>query len=504
MDIFHGSFLLLGKWLLISLVFAVLLLAIIRLLVQGPDQLYVLHLPPVGPTLSFRPLETTLLVLVIAAASIGFMLTTVALNLKDGVATAPSLPETILPFAAVAAGLLGIHLLMSWRDPGQARPIWPITGMLVTVGLILIWRLRGSAGVWQQLSRGWLPGLAVIAILLLYPRLVEHIRRRWAVVIGVGGVLLLLVTAFIGVSDGSGARLSLKLGPLPAVQTVEITKLALIIFLAWYIERVGEAATGRGRAFGWLRLPALSYFIPGILFVFLATLALVKMADFGALPILAGLFVTMLYVGFEPRIFATIALIGLALSLLVTLLLVLFWDVPPVISQRLLAYRDPWSQTELVIDGQPTGVTVAEGPGYQIQQSIYAVVAGGFSGTGLGLGTPDNVPLAHSDFIFAAVAEELGAAVAVAVLALFAILILGILRLAALLPHGQVFERLLLVGIGTHFFWQVFIMVAGTLNTLPTTGITIPFLSQGSIALLVNLSEVGLVLALSQRLSKGQ
>jgi cell division protein FtsW (lipid II flippase) len=145
-------------------------------------------------------------------------------------------------------------------------------------------------------------------------------------------------------------------------------------------------------------------------------------------------------------------------------------------------------------------MTISQGPGYQIQQSIYAVIAGGITGKGLGFGSPEFVPLAHSDFLFAALVEELGAVTGIAVLGLFIILVLRILRVALLLPKGQVFERLLLIGISIHIFTQVFVMVGGTLNLLPLTGVTIPFMSLGGTSLLVNLTEIGIALALVQRL----
>jgi cell division protein FtsW len=90
--------------------------------------------------------------------------------------------------------------------------------------------------------------------------------------------------------------------------------------------------------------------------------------------------------------------------------------------------------------------------------------------------------------------------VALALLAFFALIWLRTLRVAVMLPAGQVFERLLLVGISVHLFTQVFVMVGGTLNLMPLTGITVPFLSQGGVALLVNITEIGFVLAMAQRL----
>jgi cell division protein FtsW (lipid II flippase) len=312
---------------------------------------------------------------------------------------------------------------------------------------------------------------------------------------------LALATAFFGLVDETGARKELKLGPLPAIQTSEILKLALIIFLAEYIAREAERAQARGRpVFGWLRLPAPRYFAPGLLFVAMATLALVQMADFGAVLVLGCIFVGMLYAGFETRVFATVAAIGLILALMVAGVLWFTWHIPTVMQMRFIAFVNPWSTAELVVNGRHFGITVAQGPGYQIQQAIYAIIAGGLSGTGLGFGSPQYVPLAQSDFIFAAILEEMGAVVGFAVLALFAILLFRLLRLAVLLPREQTFERMLLTGIAFHLFIQMFIMVAGTLNLLPMTGITIPFLSLGGMALAINLAEVGIALALSRRL----
>jgi cell division protein FtsW (lipid II flippase) len=449
--------------------------------------------------LFIRELEANLIIIVGLICLFGFAMATAVLRTTTETAETGWGGVIIVP-GLVVGGLLFVHALLIRVAGKQEQFIWPITGLLVSIGLILIWRLRGPDAIWQQLIRGWIPGLVLIIILIARPTIIEQVRRRWAFYIGGFGLLLILLTAFLGAPDESGARLSLKIGPLPAIQTTEFVKLSLIIFLAWYIERVGEAAEGRARVFGWLRLPALKYFIPGLLFVFLATLALVKMSDYGAVPILAGLFVVMFYTGFQSRTFLTTALIGLGLSLIAGVFLALFWEPPATIQERVLAFRDPWSTEEVVINGQSTGITISEGPGYQTQQSIYAIIAGGISGTGLGYGTPYYVPLAHSDYIFAAVVEEMGMAVGLAILAFFAILFLRMLRLAVVLPSGHVFERLLIVGITVHLVFQIAIMIGGTINLIPPTGVTVPFLSQGGAALLVNLMEVGLVMALASRL----
>ncbi len=449
---------------------------------------------------TYRFTEAVLLLLTVVAALIGFTLLAFTLQVRDDIRSSTTLAQMVLPATILVGCILWVHLLLSIRRVGMEQLLWPVISLLLVLGILMIWRLRGMEGAWQQIIRGLLPGLLILTLFILRPSGVEQLRR-WAVPISLIGLALPIATAIFGEADETGVRLALKLGPLPAIQTSEFVKFALIIFLAWYIGKQGDKIEGRAvPMLDWLRMPSLSYFIPGTLFVLLATLALVGMSDFGAVLVLAVLFVAMLYAGFETRLFATVVAIGLVLALLAGLVLYFTWDVPVVFRYRFMAFLDPWSQEMILIDGQPAGITVSQGPGYQIQQAIYAVAAGGITGTGLGFGSPEYIPLAHSDFIYAALLEELGSIIGIAVLILFAVLLLRILRLALLLPPGQVFERLLCIGIGFQLFSQVFIMVGGTLNLFPLTGLTVPFLSQGGAALLVYLLEIGILLALVQRL----
>lgn len=406
-----------------------------------------------------------------------------------------------LPVLYLLVGLMLLHFVLIFRQARGEQIILPLVGLLMALGLTMIYRLVGLDGVWQQLTRGFTPGLLVALAFAAWPGLVERLRRL-AVPASLVGLALPFMTALFGEVDDTGVRLSLKLGPLPAIQTSELIKLALILFLAWYIEHQARRVEGQARPIlGWLRLPPLGYFVPGALFTALGALALVAMSDYGAVIILAFIFVAMLYAGFETRTFFTVAAIGAGLAMIVGLLLALTWEVPDLIRYRFIAYQDPWSTEIIILDGMPTETTVSQGPGYQIQQALYAVAAGGVGGTGLGFGTPDYIPLAYSDFIFAAVLEEMGGATGFAILAAFAIVLARLLRLAALLPPGQIFERLLLVGVTAHLFIQVFYMVGGTLNLVPVTGITVPFLSLGGTSVLINLTEIGIALGLLQRVA---
>lgn len=448
---------------------------------------------------SSRSTEAILLLIVFAVVILGFGLVAAGLRVQQKENPLPALPDALVAPLVFAAVFSSLHWVLKLRRMAMEQLLLPLLALLCAVGLVMIYRLMGNGGVWQQMGRGLFPGLLVIAALVLRPDWVERMRRL-AIPVSAVGLLLTFATAFFGVVDETGARLALKIGPLPAIQTSEILKVALIIFLAWYIEREGREAEGRARAIGWLRLPSARYFIPGGLFVAMGTLALVQMADFGAVLILAAIFVGMLYAGFETRIFATITLIGLVLAVVAGIGVLAAWEVPTVIRFRFLAWLDPWSEQMLMINGEPAGITVAQGPGYQIQQAIYALIAGGLTGTGLGFGTPEYIPLAHSDFIFAAILEEMGVVIGIAVLIVFVVILLRLLRLAAILPPEQTFERLLLTGIGIHLFTQLFIMVGGTVNLIPVTGVTIPFLSLGGMAMWINVAEIGIALALARRL----
>lgn len=448
---------------------------------------------------SSRYTEALLLGIVFAAYFLGVMLAHAGLQVQQDASPLAGLLPALIPVLVFILAFSAIHLVLKFQQIEMEPFLLPLMALLCAVGLVMIYRLQGTGGVWQQMGRGLLPGLVVVAGLIIRPDWVEKMRRL-AIPLSAVGLVLSFGTAFFGVVDETGARLALKLGPLPAIQTSEILKIALVIFLAWYIEREGAEAEGRAQAVGWLRIPSVRYFVPGALFVGMAVLALVQMSDFGAVMILGAIFIGMLYTGFETRIFSTIALIGVGLAAFAAIILLFAWEVPTVIRFRFLAFLDPWSNTMLTINGEPIGITIAQGPGYQIQQAIYALIAGGLTGTGLGFGSPEYIPLAHSDFIFAAILEEMGAVVGVAVLIVFVIILLRLLRLAAILPKEQTFERLLLTGIGIHLFAQLFIMVGGTINLIPVTGVTIPFLSLGGMAMLINVVEIGIALALVRRL----
>jgi len=133
--------------------------------------------------------------------------------------------------------------------------------------------------------------------------------------------------------------------------------------------------------------------------------------------------------------------------------------------------------------------------GYQIAQGVFAMGTGSLSGAGPGLGRPDLIPNATTDFIFAAVGEELGFAGTVSVLALFSLVIA--VGLGISFRSRDMFRKLLAAGLTFVFAVQTFLIIGGVVRVVPLTGITLPFMSYGGSALVGNLILIALLLRIS-------
>ena len=160
----------------------------------------------------------------------------------------------------------------------------------------------------------------------------------------------------------------------------------------------------------------------------------------------------------------------------------------PYVSTRITTWLDPWSNLR--------------GDGYQIVQSIYAISSGGLFGLGLGNSRQKYLylPEEHNDFIFAVVCEELGFVGATLILLLFALLICRGYWIA-FHCHDR-YSFLVAAGISTLLAMQVILNVAVVTNTIPCTGISLPFFSYGGTALLIQLAEMGILLNISRQASR--
>jgi cell division protein FtsW (lipid II flippase) len=361
-------------------------------------------------------------------------------------------------------------LVVAWPTADQL--LLPLVAALSAVGLLMVTRLEPSLA-WRQavwLAVGTVGLLGTMAVLPRVDWLARY-RYTWAAV----GCLLVLTTFVFGVDpNGSGARLWLGAGGV-YFQPSEVFKVLLVIFLASYLAERRELLALVGRRLGPLRLPPPPYWLP-LVAVWLVSLGLlVIQRDLGAALLIFGIFLALVYAATARLDYVAAGLALFALG--ATLAYQLFGHV----RDRVAIWLDPWPE--------------AQDRAYQVVQGLIALGAGGIVGAGLGFGYPDYIPAVHTDFVIAAVGEELGLLGSLGVVALYLLLVYRGFRVAVRAPEG--FHQLLAAGLSTVLGLQALIILGGNIRLIPLTGITLPFISYGGSSLLVNYAMVGLLLRIS-------
>jgi peptidoglycan glycosyltransferase len=258
-------------------------------------------------------------------------------------------------------------------------------------------------------------------------------------------------------------------------QPGEFAKIALAIFFAGYLAERRELIAASTWKVGPFHLPEPRYIAPILLAWGFAVLVMVGERDLGSSLLFFTLFVVMIWVATERL---TYLLLG---ALLFGIAAYLAWKQFGHVQTRVDIWIDPWSRS---LDR-----------GYQIVQSLYGLSDGGLTGTGLGQGSPNQVPEAQNDFIFASIGEEMGLVGATTVLMSYLLIVGAGLRTA--LRTERTFEKLLAVGLTTIIGMQAFIIVGGVIKVLPLTGITLPFVSYGGSSLIANYILIALLLRVS-------
>lgn len=352
--------------------------------------------------------------------------------------------------------------------------LYATTMVLAAVGLSFVTRLAPDLAGDQV---NWITvGLVAMALSAaaapLYPRLRD---LKYTAAAGAG--LLLAMTGVFG-ETSNGARLWLNVAG-QTVQTTELIKILLVIFLAGYLATAATALAAPRIRFGGRSYSALPYLVPIAITWAGALLALAWLRDLGAIALLLLLAIAALYISTGRMRFVWGGLTLLALTGAAGYLL--FGHA----QERIDVWLDPFGDSG--------------GAGYQTTQSLYALEAGGVTGEGLGLGSPDVIPAAETDYVFASIGEELGVAGALAVVLLYALFVAAGLRVAASArdPFDSLLAALIAVLVGI----QAAVIIAGNLRLVPTTGITLPFVSYGGSSMVVNFMLLGILLGLSQRAS---
>ena len=396
-----------------------------------------------------------------------------------------TLDWTLLTYGAGLAGLtLGLHLVLRVMARDADPFIVPIATMLNGLGLTMIHRLDLAAGStgWEAAGvrqMAWTAVALVIAIAVLLVVRNYRILLRYRYLAMLSGAILLTMPLWPGIGRTvNGATIWVDIASM-TFQPGEVAKIALAIFFAGYLMTARESLRSVGTTFMGVRWPRIRDLGPLLIIWLLAMGVLVFQRDLGTSLLYFGLFLAMLYVATNRILWLVI---GVAL----------FFAGASIAASRLSYVQgrvDGW------LDSFNPAVYDAVGGSYQLVQGMFGMAEGGFIGSGLGQGQPNLVPLANSDYIVAALGEELGLFGIFGLLALYLLLVSRGFRVG--FTGTDDFGRLLSTGLAFVLALQVFIVIGGITRIIPVTGLTTPFLAAGGSSLVANWIIVALLLRLS-------
>jgi cell division protein FtsW (lipid II flippase) len=388
------------------------------------------------------------------------------------------LPTTFALYVTIfAAGYAGALLVTRVFAPRADPALFPTAAVLVGLGFAMIFRLSGGLAAEQAT---WIVvGLIAYALTLIVVR-DARMLDAYTYTIGLLGLLLLLLPVAPGIGRTiNGARLWVQIGPI-GFQPAEIGKVLIVIFLASYLNQKRELLQVATSRFGPFRLPPVKHLAP-VLLAWGASLAILFLQkDLGASLLYFGIFVVMLWVATGRAAYLVIGLILFVIGAYAGWLL----------------FDHVQLRVDIWLHALDPAKVFAQGYG-QLAQAEFGMASGGIVGTGLGQGSPGLIPFAATDFIFAAIGEELGLLGTTAVLLLVLVLVGKGLRVGLRAPDG--FSTLLAVGLSTLVALQAFVIVGGVTRLIPLTGVTLPFVSYGGSSLISNF----VLLALLVRVSSG-
>ena len=304
-------------------------------------------------------------------------------------------------------------------------------------------------------------------------RINYHFYIKWAKSLYFLSVLLMLLVQTPLGKTVNGARRWIKLPFNQQFQPAEVTKIAVILFIPVVIIKLGKEARtlkGIGRVLLWGGFSALCVY---------------KLTDnLSTAIIVFGITCMMIFVT-HPKTKPFIALAAAGLGAVIVGVQVL---------ARLLASSDNFRVQRIITWLDPE--KYAAGDGFQILQGLYAIGSGGFFGKGLGNSAQKMViPEVQNDMILSVICEELGVFGAIMILVLFAMLLYRLIFIAQNAP--DMYGSMIVTGIFAHIALQVILNVAVVTNLIPTTGITLPFISYGGTSLLFLMAEMGIAFGVS-------
>ncbi|MGY1637128.1 FtsW/RodA/SpoVE family cell cycle protein [Geodermatophilus sp. SYSU D00742] len=420
----------------------------------------------------------------LALLAFAVLITLVAQSIVDLTITG-SLRSELLTFGGWFTALWAVvHLVVRKLAPYADPLLLPAVALLTGLGLSVIHRLDLAAEqVDSTVTREDAPvqlvwatlGVALFVAVLVVLR--DHrVLSRFAYTLALVGLVLLAIPAVLpsSLSEVNGAKIWIRVAGF-SIQPGEFAKICLIVFFAAYLVDKRDVLALASRRVAGLELPRPRDLGPVLVAWALSILVLVFERDLGSSLLLFGIFVVMLYVATER---ASWLLIGLGLFA----------------GAALIAYR-VFDHVQARVDVWLNPFEYRDGAGYQLVQSLFGLGTGGLFGAGLGGGRPDQVPVAKSDFIAAAIGEELGLFGLVAVIIVYLVLVERGLRTSLIVRDA--FGKLLAAGLAFAIAWQVFVVLGGVTGLLPLTGLTTPFLAYGGSSLVANFVLVAVLVRIS-------
>ena len=387
---------------------------------------------------------------------------------------------------AVVVGIyVAAHIVTRFAAPLADPTLLPLAALLTAIGLTVNYRLDPADGRRQAT---WVAlGVVTFAVVLVALRFDYRTLERYKYLFGVSAILLLLLPSVPHLGQRvNGVRLWIRVGGYQ-FQPGEIAKIFLVLFLAGYLRDKREAlAQGRLKDFG----PLLA--IWGA-----AMLVIVETNDLGSALLNFGIFLGMLYVATDRLSYVVAGLVlflGGAAAL---------YNALSRVQERVTIWLHPWTDVKVFCPVNGTFDYRQNCQSYQLVKSFYSIAHGGFGGTGISRGTFTTIdgvrliPALNTDFVYSALAQELGLIGASAILLVFMVLVARGMRVALISQDG--FSKLLAAGLTFGLALQTFIIIGGVLRVMPLTGITMPFVSYGGSSILANFGVIALLLLISQR-----
>ncbi len=366
--------------------------------------------------------------------------------------------------AYIGAGILTLYIIMysviiacKMGD----KFIVPMACMLITMGIILLCRIRIDYGLKQIVWVGIGVCVFFIAYALYYN--LRFLNRLWFLYF-ILGTALFLSTLIFGITV-NGSKNWIDLGKI-SFQPSEITKILFVFFLSCYFSGSWTKPISKATP----KLITL-----GVTYLFIGFLVLQR--DWGTILVLFAIYIFMMYV-YEPDLKFLVLNIGAASAVAV-----LGYFFLHHIQVRVDTWLDPWEDIS--------------GTGYQITQSLFAIAEGGYFGKGIGNGSPNYIPEVHSDFIFSAICEEMGVFGGAAVIILFFLIAYRCFKIS--IQTTDAYDKAVSFGLTVMFAIQTFIIVGGVTKMIPLTGITLPFVSYGGTSVVVNFASLGIIQAISAK-----